>query len=90
LKSHLDIFVDKLNHEQLSDKSSEITSLIIRNTTNPTSNQFEVLSAIAIFQYLIRTCLVKRIYVFSRLFINFLKCYHHCAHLQWCMWRKIF
>jgi hypothetical protein len=41
-----------LNHEQLRNKASEITSLIIKNACNPVPNQFQVS---AVFLYLLTT-----------------------------------
>ncbi|XP_032778780.2 uncharacterized protein LOC116917422 isoform X3 [Daphnia magna] len=43
LKAQIENFFDFLNHEHLRDKASEITSLIIRNATNPIPNQSRVL-----------------------------------------------
>lgn len=42
LKEKIQIFVMMLNHELYKNKASEITSLIIRNTTDPVENQPEV------------------------------------------------
>ncbi|KAI9565009.1 hypothetical protein GHT06_008751 [Daphnia sinensis] len=43
LEAQIENFFDFLNHDQLRDKASEITSLIIRNATNPIPNQSRVL-----------------------------------------------
>lgn len=42
LKEKIEIFYDLLSHEFLKNKASEITSVIIKNATDPVANQSEV------------------------------------------------